>query len=282
MKTQKFFYWLVIAVVFFASINVHPNTVPLQHGKVLANQNIDISQYYISEKLDGVRGYWDGKNLYTRQGNIINVPDSYTKNWPSTALDGELWNKRNNFDYISGCVRSNKNQDCWLSINYHIFDLPKHQGRFHERVVVMSALCQSLPKTTIKCIKQRKLHDVTDLNHFLDQVIAEQGEGLMLHHQDAIYQAKRVNHLLKLKPNYFDIATVVGHVEGKGKYKGLLGSLYVETKAGILFKIGSGFTDEQRLNPPVIGSKIEYKYLGKTAKGVPRFASFIKEINQGN
>lgn len=282
MKTKNIYFWLLFGFVIFTYSKAQPNTMPLQHGKALTDQHIDINQYYISEKLDGVRGYWDGLHLYTRQGNIINVPESFTKNWPNTALDGELWSKRNHFDHISGCVRRNKAQACWQSINFHIFDLPKHQGSFHERVVVMDSLCQTLRQTTIQCVQQLKLRNTTELNHLLDQVIAQQGEGLMLHHQDALYQAKRVNHLLKLKPSYVDTATVVGHVEGKGKYKGMLGSLTIETKTGIRFKIGTGFTDEQRRNPPVVGSKIEYKYLGKTAKGVPRFASFIKEINQGN
>ena len=53
-----------------------------------------------SEKLDGVRGYWNGTHLITRQGNIINNPAWFTKGWPKQAIDGELWIKRNQFQQV--------------------------------------------------------------------------------------------------------------------------------------------------------------------------------------
>ena len=45
---------------------------------------------------------------------------------------------------------------------------------------------------------------------------------------------------------------------------------------GVKFKIGSGFSDRDRANPPKIGSIITYKYQNLTAKGVPRFPVFLR------
>jgi DNA ligase-1 len=56
----------------------------------------------------------------------------------------------------------------------------------------------------------------------------------------------------------------------------MLGSLLVELDSGLQFKIGSGFSDLQRQNPPQINTIITFKYYGLTARGIPRFASFLR------
>lgn len=43
----------------------------------------DFNSYLMSEKLDGVRGIWDGKYLKTRQNYKIKTPDFFTKKFPS-------------------------------------------------------------------------------------------------------------------------------------------------------------------------------------------------------
>ena len=75
-------------------------------------------------------------------------------------------------------------------------------------------------------------------------------------------------------------AKVIEHYPGKGKYKGLLGAMLVETldsaREKIRFRIGTGFSDEERSMPPPIGSLITYKYFGYTKLGLPKFPSFIR------
>ena len=56
----------------------------------------------------------------------------------------------------------------------------------------------------------------------------------------------------------------------------MLGAILVEYKDGVRFKIGSGFTIQQRQNPPAIGTIITYKFYGKTKNNKPRFASFLR------
>ena len=86
---------------------------------------------------------------------------------------------------------------------------------------------------------------------------------------------------MKLKKHQDAEAIVIGHTSGKGKYKGLLGAVEVKTVDGIVFNIGSGFSDAQRANPPKVGTIITFKYNGLTNAGIPRFARFwrIKAVN---
>ena len=107
-------------------------------------------------------------------------------------------------------------------------------------------------------------------------MVADGAEGLMLHKADSIYVTGRSDALLKLKPYYDAEATVIGHTSGRGKYKGKLGALIVETPEGIRFKLGTGFSDAQRENPPKIGSLVTYSYRDKTKNGKPKFASFLR------
>ena len=81
---------------------------------------------------------------------------------------------------------------------------------------------------------------------------------------------------MKLKKYEDAEANVIDHIPGKGKYKGQLGSLLVTNGEEITFKIGTGFSDQQRQTPPKIGAVITYRYTGKTQKNVPRFASFMR------
>jgi DNA ligase-1 len=110
----------------------------------------------------------------------------------------------------------------------------------------------------------------------LDAVVQRGGEGLMLHRADSLYKSGRSDDLLKLKRYRDAEAIVIAHQPGNGKYAGLLGSMLVETGDGKRFRIGSGFSNEQRHDPPPIGSVITYKYFGLTANGIPRFASFLR------
>ena len=101
-------------------------------------------------------------------------------------------------------------------------------------------------------------------------------EGLMLHHQDALYKTGRSSDLLKLKTYQDSEARVIGYRPGKGKYQGMVGALVVKTPDGKEFAIGSGLTDALRQTPPPIGAMVTYRYNGLTRRGLPRFARFLR------
>lgn len=254
----------------------------------LANRyhdNIDISRYLISEKLDGVRAYWDGKHLYTRNGNKINAPEGFTKGWPAVKLDGELWIARGLFERVSGIVRRRHPAlEDWKPIRFMVFDLHDSVLAFTDRLERMKVLIDSAGSVHLELIEQVEVNSKAALAVYLERVVAEGGEGLMLHRKVAPYSVGRSSDVLKLKPLWDAEARVIRHVPGRGRNAGLMGSLEVEgvseaVSRGKRFRIGTGFTDRQRKNPPPIGSIVTYQYQGHTSKGLPRFARFLKLRN---
>ncbi len=249
----------------------------------LANRyhdQIDITNYWVSEKFDGVRGYWDGTQMMSRQGNIIQTPLWFVDVLPKTPLDGELWLGRGQFDRLSGIIRRHHiDEEDWRLIKYLIFDLPASEQTFDLRVEKIKLIVKQVNRSHIQSVVQFKLDDHVVLLETLDRIVKNEGEGLMLHRGASHYQNNRSDDLLKLKKSSDAEATVIEHYGGQGKYTGLLGSMLVETDDQRRFKLGTGFSDLERANPPPIGSIITYRYFGLTNKGTPRFASFLRIRN---
>ncbi len=235
----------------------------------------DVAAYLVSEKLDGVRAYWDGARLYFRSGREIQAPDWFTAALPKRPLDGELWLGYGQFDRLSAIVRREQPDDAeWRQVRYQIFELPGAPGSFAERVALMAHLVAEVNQPWFGQISQFSVVDRKSLQNALDQVVARGGEGLMLHRADAAYVAGRNEVLRKFKPWQDDEATVVAHRPGKGRLAGQLGALRLRLADGREFNLGSGFTDQDRQQPPPLGSLITFRYRGLTASGLPRFASF--------
>lgn len=238
---------------------------------------VTLGEYWVSEKYDGVRGYWDGEKLLTRSGAVIHAPAWFTAHWPKTPMDGELWAGRGEFERASGTIRQEPADDeAWRHIRYMVFDVPGHPGTFDERLPVLARLIAGLDVPWVQAVAQFKVADEAQLQRRLDEVVREGGEGLALHRGTSLYHAGRTGDLLKFKPFDDAEARVVGYVPGKGKYAGVMGSLLVEMPDGTRFRIGTGFSDAQRRHPPVVGSTVTFRYQGTTSGGKPRFARFMR------
>ncbi|WP_445428037.1 DNA ligase [Alishewanella sp. HL-SH05] len=241
------------------------------------HEDVDIQDYWVSEKLDGVRAYWDGKQLLSRGGNIIAAPSWFLADFPSQKLDGELWLGRQQFAATLSIVSKQQPvQSEWQQIRYYVFELPEAAGTFSDRVLAMHALKQQLNSPYIVIVPQFRVADKQQLFTKLTELEQAGAEGLMLHHQAALYHTGRSQALLKLKTYQDSEAEVVGYRPGKGKYQGMVGALIVKTPEGKTFAIGSGLTDALRETPPEIGTVITYRYNGLTVHGLPRFARFLK------
>ena len=247
---------------------------------MLANsyhEDINVTDYWVSEKLDGVRAYWNGTQLISRQGNVFAAPDWFTADFPKIPLDGELWMGRGTFETLSGAVRKTTPVDSeWRAIRLMVFDMPEQAGDFNQRLETLRRMFAQKHSPYITLVAQEKLPSQKALMARLDEVVNAGGEGLMLHLGSAPYRGVRSDDLLKLKRFEDAEATVLAHIAGTGKYQGAMGALLVQTSAGVQFKIGTGFSDAQRKNPPPIASQRTYRYRSITNKGVPRFASFMR------
>ena len=240
-------------------------------------EGVDLDRYWVSEKLDGVRAYWDGERLLSRKGNRINAPPWFVEHFPHVPLDGELWMGRGTFERLSGAVRRQRPDDAqWREIRFMVFDLPASPGTFDRRLQRLREMFGTIASPYVAPVEQFRVADRAELMETLDRVVAGGGEGLMLHRGSSLYTAGRGDDLLKLKTHEDAEAAVIGHLPGKGRLTGMLGALLVETPEGLRFRLGTGFSDEERRNPPPLGATVTYKYYGRTRNGVPRFASFLR------
>lgn len=238
---------------------------------------IDLRDFWVSEKLDGVRGRWDGQRLVTRGGQVIAAPTWFTAGWPSVPLDGELWGGRGQFESTVSTVRQLQPDDAaWQRIRFMVFDLPTHPGVFTERLQAGATLVESLNRPWVQLVPQTRGTSHAALMKRLDDVVRHGGEGLMLHRGDALYRTQRSEDLLKVKTHEDAEARVTGYEAGRGRHVGRTGALWVETPEGQRFRIGSGLSDADRKNPPPIGSWITYRFRGRHESGLPRFATFVR------
>ena len=243
---------------------------------------ISLSDYWVSEKYDGVRGYWDGEKLLTRGGERIAAPAWFTAGWPREPMDGELWAGHGQFARAVSTVRQQTPDDAaWRAMRFMVFDLPAHGGRFSDRIPALGGLVSRIDQPWVQAVAQFKVASHPALQALLARTVRSGGEGLMLHRGASPYKSGRNDDLLKAKTHEDTEARVVAHIPGKGKYAGVLGALLVEIpgrdgKAAQRFKLGTGLSDEQRRNPPPVGSTVTYRFRGLNDSGIPRFASFMR------
>jgi DNA ligase-1 len=250
---------------------------------LLANkweEKLDPTGWWISEKLDGMRAYWDPDRgcLLSRPGNPILCPKPLLESLPKIPLDGELFLGRGRFQDLMSVVKNSANIDKidgpWKDVVYIVFDLPKHGGKFEER---MEALRTQLGAglTFARCHEQWLCKGHGHLDEELKRVQAQDGEGLMLRRAGSLYEAGRSNSLLKVKTFQDEEAVVIGYEAGKGRNAEVTGALKCRNRAGIRFSVGSGLNDAQRANPPKVGEIITYRFFELTKDNKPRFPSFV-------
>ena len=243
---------------------------------------VALPDYWVSEKYDGVRGYWDGDKLLTRGGESIAVPAWFTADWPKVPMDGELWAGRGQFAKAVSTVRQQNPDDAaWRAMRFMVFDLPEQGGTFSERIPALNGLVSRIDQPWVQAVLQFKVANHSSLQSLLAKTVRQGGEGLMLHRGTSLYKGQRSDDLLKVKTHEDTEARVIAHIPGKGKYAGVLGALLVEMpgvngQPGQRFKLGSGFSDAQRSSPPAIGSAVTYRFRGLNDSGLPRFASFLR------
>jgi DNA ligase-1 len=238
---------------------------------------IDVGQYLVSEKFDGVRAQWDGATLRFRGGGRVPAPAWFTAGFPAVPLDGELWIARGAFDALSGTVRKLEPVDAeWRQVRYWVFELPGAPGSFAERVGKLRTLVAASGVPWLQAVEQTRIASHAELMRRLDAVVRGGGEGLMLHRADAPYLTGRSDALLKLKPWQDAEAVVVGYIPGQGRYAGMTGALEMEMADGRRFRLGSGLSDALRRQPPPIGTRITYRYQHLTKAGMPRFPRYLR------
>lgn len=243
--------------------------------------DVDLTGWWISEKLDGVRAYWDGERFISRLGNAFFAPKWFTAALPKVPLDGELWGGRKLFQRTVGIVKRQDESPLWKELKYVVFDAPKHGGVFEERVAFIDETLTALKTAWLTACEHVACRGVEHLKAELARVEGLGGEGLMVRQPRSRYEAGRSSTLLKVKSFHDTEARVLEHVPGMGRHKGRLGALLVELADGTRFNVGTGFSDAERENPPKVGAIITFRYQELSNAGVPRFPSYVGERIDG-
>jgi DNA ligase 1 len=243
-----------------------------------APADLDPTGYLVSEKFDGVRGVWDGTQLRFRSGRPIAAPGWFTATLPTTALDGELWAGRGRFEAVSAMLRHTMPRDVdWRALQFMVFDAPDAARDFARRAARVAELVRHIASPQLVAVEHTAAADRAALQQRLAEVVAGGGEGLVLRRADGLWAAGRNPGLLKFKPLHDAEAQVLAHEPGHGRLAASMGALRVRTAQGTEFRIGTGFTDRLRHDPPPLGSWITFTHRGVTATGVPRFASYLRQ-----
>lgn len=237
--------------------------------------DVDLAGWWMSEKLDGVRAYWDGKQFLSRLGNRFHAPDWFVAGLPTTPLDGELWGGRKKFQRTVGLVKRQDKSDHWKELQYVVFDAPGHDGTFEERIEHCRSVLEAAKNEYASLLAHEPCRGEEHLKEELARVEELGGEGLMLRKPNSKYEIGRSSTLLKVKSFHDAEAKVVGHAPGAGRHKGRLGALVVEMPDGTQFNVGTGYSDAEREDPPPIGAIITYRYQELSEGGVPRFPSYV-------
>ena len=253
------------------------------------HQGIQLQDYWVSEKYDGVRGFWEGDQLLTRDGEKIAAPAWFTAGRPNAALDGERWAGRGQFSKAVSTMRQQNagltTHTDWRGMRFMVFDLPAHDGPFTDRIAPLQKIAGDIGRPWILAVTQTRIASHTALHAMLQKTVKLSGEGL-LHCGGAPYKGLRNDDLPKGKTHEDAEARVVGHIPGKDKYAGQLRALRVELSAvpgqpARRFKLHTGFSDAQRQDPPAVGALVAYRFRGLSDSGIPRFASFMRMQTAG-
>jgi DNA ligase-1 len=237
--------------------------------------DVDLTGWWMSEKLDGVRAYWDGQRFVSRLGNAFFAPDWFTERLPAVPLDGELWGGRRQFQKTVSIVRRQDKSQHWEELRYVVFDAPALAEPFEARIAFVAEHIKTHAPPYVEAHTHERCRGVEHLRAELARVEALGGEGLMLRRPESRYEAGRSSSLLKVKSFRDAEARIVEHQAGAGRHKGRLGALAVEMPDGTRFNIGTGFSDAERASPPPVGAIVTYRYQELSEAGVPRFPSYV-------
>ena len=213
----------------------------------------DPTEYYMSEKLDGIRAIYDGESdsFMSRNNKPFFAPKFFSDKFPKdVVLDGELYTKRKDFAGTGIFRKKNPNNEEWRKAKFMVFDMPLVRLPFNERYILMKKLLKGIPY--LEVVEHIVVKDLKHMDIFHENLVKLGAEGTMLRHKDSYYENKRSHNLLKVKDFFDDEVKIIGYEFGSGRNEGRLGALHVkwlDQKMGTNeFKVGSGFDDKQRDN----------------------------------
>lgn len=160
----------------------------------------DPTGWWVSEKLDGCRAFWDGAVLRTRDSWLpIHAPARITKRLPrGVALDGELWGGRGTFQKVRVLVQTDRpTHPDWRRVRFWVFDAPTTDAiPWETRKRRAEAIAR---RAGAGLVKHWRCAGLAAMQADFRRVVAEGGEGLMLRRPGHYYAFQRSSDWLKVK-----------------------------------------------------------------------------------
>ena len=207
-----------------------------------------ISGWFYSEKLDGIRAEWDGRRLWTRTGNPIPAPADFLARLPDgVAVSGELYLGRGRFGKVISAVQTGPLHPLWREMRLVAFDLPEAGLAIPDMARRMDCYC--LDRLEFLPV------DGARLEGLLEELVAQGGEGLVLRSPDG-----RTGMKYKLWRDAE--ATVLAAVPGKQ-------SVRCRADNGAAFSLA---TYGQSIPA---GVRVTYKFMEVLSSGKPRSPIFL-------
>lgn len=165
---------------------------------------VDPTNWWFSEKYDGVRAVWTGKELLTRNGKHINAPNWFLALLPKDmALDGELYLGRKTFNQVQGVATSKiPDENVWKKLTFLIYDIPDSKDTFENRMRLLNYKLKGS-----KIIKSVEHIKIKNMDHFIalhTALVKDNAEGSMIRQPGSLYKYGHTNSLLKFKAQLDD------------------------------------------------------------------------------
>mmetsp|Transcript_23095 Transcript_23095/g.32216 ORF Transcript_23095/g.32216 Transcript_23095/m.32216 type:complete len:376 (+) Transcript_23095:2-1129(+) len=228
---------------------------------------VDPTGWWMSEKWDGIRGYWNGEQLISKQGHILPVPEWFTEKLPKdTMLDGELCIGRGKLEDLISVMRSQ--EDHWNKVMYNVFDVPSMVNEPYEnRMAKLKEISSKFP-SHVEVVPYNKCNGSDHLNTFLKEIVSQGGEGVVLRKPSSTYQPGRSSSMLKAKI-FQDAEVRVLHVDSR--FTGLVCEQVDGTRCVVKC------TGQVLQTPPAAGTVISVHHSGYWKSGKLKYPFFWRE-----
>jgi DNA ligase-1 len=236
--------------------------IMMGHDFVTGENEKDVKGWFLSEKLDGMRAYWDGKgNYWSKNGKVINIPESF-KQLPPYPLDGELWcgygTNQSEMVKVKISCRGKKptkpmDTEFWEKVKYCVFDAPNIKKSYDKRHSYLEKFFSQYCNSNILLIPIQKCEGKEHLHNHLEKIVKKGGEGIMIYKPVVHYLPGRCKNVLKLKKYYESTITFLERSETTRHFK-----CQQNDGSEVTLRVDGGYWKRK----PEVGSKIPVRHQG--------------------
>lgn len=247
---------------------------------------------YCQPKLDGLRAVISAKGAFTRQGkqwvsipHILKDLEPLFEEFPDLVIDGELYNHElhDDFNKITSLVKKTKPkdkdlEDCAKVVQFWWYDVCDATRPFssRQRFLAFNHRKYFSEKTSIVRVPTFEARTLQELDDYYGKFLEECYEGQMVR-ENANYEFKRSNTLLKRKEFQDAEYIIEAIIEGTGNRTGMAGSMVFTNELGHTFNSNIKGTREYlkyiwEHQEEFIGKKATIRFFNLTPdKLIPRF-----------